>query len=426
MGEARNNQKFLDKILDPQSMKESVAFNATMSGLQLLGLLAMSFLGATVGFGFKDWLTTVTSYDYWVSFVVMTAEQFYAYSVGYRFTLSLMLTTEKYSEAIQQSVDILEGVYSENPDGTFKEWIRKPLKEDSAIIDIVADEMNLEERERLFRIAIQDVVSKLASKKNDLEAAKEILEKKKPAKIIRWAVMWILKLRMKKLDRKIDKINRRVTFLKAKQIDKEYLESLPDRKIPGYVPIDTAALHSAQEDELDDKAIKSKWGMRSQKEYEKKGAFKRALFRVIGGILMPLVAWGVVALKGGAVLAMIVMIIMQLRSGWSGATKTFKVVVLYNASQQFKILKEIQFRIPAVKKRLDEKKRLAEEKAKLEEEKRKAFALELAKGSAKLLTGSPVVKKQTPVPGIGNHEDDSRESNTTDILPQLHLNKSTP
>ncbi|MDD3958403.1 MAG: hypothetical protein PHW40_02805 [Candidatus Izemoplasmatales bacterium] len=54
----------MDKIFDSKTAKESVAFNATMTGLQLLGLLVVVFIGATVSFGFNDWLTTLSSYDY--------------------------------------------------------------------------------------------------------------------------------------------------------------------------------------------------------------------------------------------------------------------------------------------------------------------------------------------------------------------------
>lgn len=418
MSDVSKNERFMDKLLDPKTSKESVAFNATMTGLQLLGLLVISFVGATVGFGFKDWLGTITSYDYWISFVVMTAEQFYAYNVGYQFALSLMLNTDKYREAVQESDDILEGVFTVKQDGSV-EWIRKPLKEDSAIIGIVVDEMNLEERERLFRITIQKAVDKLKSKKNDLEAKKDSLDKKRYAKVIRWAVAWIIKIRVARIIRRISKIEQRIGYLKEKQTDREYLESLPDRKIPGYLPIDSAAIHSDQ-DEPDDKETKSRWGMRNRKKYEKKGAFKRAAVRFLGGIIMPLVAWGAVALKGGAVMAMIVMIIMQLRAGWAGAVKTFKAVVMYNTSQRFKVLKEIQFRIPTVKKRLEEEKRKAEERVRIEEEKKKAFARVLAENAAKLLMGPPAPQK----PMVS--KDPNPAEATFDILPKLNLTKSTP
>jgi hypothetical protein len=140
----------------------------------------------------------------------------------------------------------------------------------------------------------------------------------------------------------------------------------------------------------------------------------------LGGIIMPLVAWGAVALKGGAVMAMIVMIIMQLRAGWAGAVKTFKAVVMYNTSQRFKVLKEIQFRIPTVKKRLDEEKRKAEERVRIEEEKKKAFARVLAENAAKLLIGPPAPQK----PMVS--KDPNPAEATFDILPKLNLTKSTP
>ena len=180
----------------------------------------------------------------------MTAEQFYAYSVADQFGLSMMLNTEKYKVAIQESEDILEGVYAEKPDGSV-EWIRKPLKEDSAIIDIVANEMNLEERERLFRITIQKAVDKLNSRNNDAENKKNALEKKRVSKWIRWALIWIHRLRLVRLSRKIEKVERSIAYLKIKQTDKEYLESLLEM-IPGYMPIDSSALYSNQDD-IDDK-----------------------------------------------------------------------------------------------------------------------------------------------------------------------------
>jgi hypothetical protein len=423
MADDRSNKKFMDKLFDPKTAKESVAFNATMTGLQLLGLLVFAFIGATVSFGFQDWITTLSSYDYWVTFVIMTAEQFYAYNVAYQFGLSLMLNTQKYKDAIQESEDILEGVYTEKPDGSV-EWVRKPLKEDSAIIDIVANEMNLEERERLFRITIQKAVDKLQSKKSDKSEKKEILIKRKPARLIRWAISWILKLRISRLTRRIEKIERRINFLKEKQIDKEYLESLPDRKIPGYLPIDSAALHSNQE-EPDDRATKSKWGMRKRSTFEKKGAFKKAAARIAVGIFMPLVAWGAVALKGGAVMAMIFMIIMQFRAGWLAAMKVFKLVDMYNASQRFKVLKEILFRVPKVKKRLEEEKRLAEEKARIEEESKKAFARTLAENAAKLLMGP--INVSFPASGSNTHPvPEAPETNAFDALPKLNIIKSTP
>ena len=92
------------------------------------------------------------------------------------------------------------------------------------------------------------------------------------------------------------------------------------------------------------------------------------------------------------------------------------------ASQRFKVLKEILFRIPKVKKRLEEEKRLAEEMVRLEEEKKKAFARTLAENAAKLLTGPPAIVITPKDPQVG----EGRETNTFDILPKLNLSKSTP
>ena len=403
----------MDKLFDGTTGNESLAFNATMTGLQLLGLLVFAFLGATVSFGFKDWLTTITSYDYWVTFIIMTAEQFYAFNVAYQFAVSLLMSTDKYKDAIRESDEILEGVYTETPEGEVS-WVRKPLKEDSALIDVVVDEMNLEERQRLFGVTIQAAINKLSLIKNDLQSKKETLDKRQHSKLIRWAIDWIRKIRMDIFAKRMAKIDHRIEYMKEKSIDKEYLTSLPDSKIPGYLPIDSAALHSNQE-EPNDKAAHSKWGMRKQKTYEKKGAAKRAAGRFLSGIFLPLVAWGALTLKGGSVLAMIIMIIMQFRSGWLFATKIFKSVTLYNASQRFKVMKEIQFRIPALKQRIEVEKQKAEEEKRVEEEKRKAFMKATAEQMVKLLTAAP---------SKGSATNSKADTNTFDVTPKLNLQKN--
>ncbi|MDD5294094.1 MAG: hypothetical protein PHW40_07325, partial [Candidatus Izemoplasmatales bacterium] len=96
-----------------------------------------------------------------------------------------------------------------------------------------------------------------------------------------------------------------------------------------------------------------------------------------------------------------------------------------HASQRFKVLKEIVFRVPKVKKRLEEEKRLAEEQARLEEEKKKAFVRALAENAAKLLMGP--INVSVPASGANtNPVPEAPETNTFDALPKLNIIKSTP
>lgn len=339
------DKKILDALFEPESIKESVAFSASMSILQIIGLFAFSFLGATISFGFGSWFEVISSYDYWAYFVVMTGEQFYAYNIAYQFAISVLSNSEKYKKAIQEGDDIINGVY----DPELNKWLITPLRDDSAYIDIALNQMNSEERERLYKRKITKKIDKLNQKISDIEA------KQKPKFFL------FKKRRITKRLIRIESLKRTINYLEAKQNDKVYMDAIDDRKIPGFTRVELAAIYSGQESEVSED--ESKYTMRKRKTYERKGAGKRALVRFLTGLFLPLVAWGAVTLKGGAVISMIVMMIMQFSSGWQQAIKNFKKADMFNAEQRFTTIKEIQHRVPGIKA-----KELAFETAKKAEE----------------------------------------------------------
>lgn len=376
------DNKLLNALFDPDSIKETVAFNASMSILQIIGLFAFSFLGATVGFGFDNWLNVLGSTTYWINFVMMTGEQFYAFNVAYQFAISVLMNSEPYKKSVQKGNDLIDGVF----DDTTQKWLIKPLSEDSAYVDIAIDEMNLSDRERLFRKNITTKINSINKSITKIEL------KSKPKLLSKW--------RMNKRHKKIEQMNRTIDYLKLKMEDKAYFNSLSDKNIPGFIAIEQAAINSNQSERSDD-SNDSKWGMRERKSLERKGALKRAFSRILTALLLPLVAWGVVSLKSGAIVSLIVMLIMQFVAGWRSAIKNFKKADAFNAEQRFLIIKEIQRRLPVIKEReaANAKLKAEIEKAEIQawEDNKKLDAELLAKKKAEA-----IIEKKNERPAVMN------------------------
>lgn len=328
----QKDSKLLDALFDPESIRESVAFNASMSLLQIIGLFAFSFLGATIQFGFDNWLDVIESTTYWLNIILMTAEQFYAYNIAYHFAISILGNQPKYQQTIQNGDDIINGVFDEES----QKWLIKPMSDDAAFVDMAIDEMNAIERESCFKKQIINEINKIKNAINKIEM------KPKPKG-------WFKRKRTSKRERLVAQKNRTIDYLNSKMDDKAYFNSLSDKRIKGYAPIEQAAINTNQSDKQE--PTKSKYGMRDRKKLERKGAFKRAVSKILTGLMLPLVAWGAVTLKSGTLVSIIVMLIMQFVSGWREATKNFKTADVFNADQRFKTIKEIQRRLPAIKER---------------------------------------------------------------------------
>ena len=330
--QAEKDNKLLNALFDPESIKDSVAFNASMSILQIIGLFAFSFLGATIQFGFDSWLEVVYSTTYWINIVLMTAEQFYAYNIAYQFAISVLINSPKYRQSVQNGDDIINGVFDDDT----QKWLIKPMSEDAAFVDMAIDEMNVIERESCFKKQIINKINSIKNKINKIE--------------LRHKPKWLfVKYRVNRRERLVATKNQTIEYLKLKIEDKEYFNSLSDKQIKGYVPIEQAAINTNQSEKTE--VIDSKYGMRDRKRLERKGAFKRAIVKILTGLLLPLVAWGAVTLKSGTIVSLIVMLIMQFVSGWREATKNFKTADVFNADQRFKTIKEIQRRLPGIKER---------------------------------------------------------------------------
>lgn len=329
--QAEKDNKLLNALFDPESIKDSVAFNATMSILQIVGLIAFSFLSATMQFGFDNWLDVVYSKTYWLNIVFMTAEQFYAYNIAYTFAISLLMNAPKYVEVIQQGDDIINGVWDEEN----QKWLTVGIKEDAPYVDIACDEINASERLECFT---KQIISKMTAIKSK---CKRIELKPIPRLFKKW--------RISKRKRRIESFNQSIAFLNFKLNDMDYYNSLTDKQIKGYKPIDQASINTNQIERPE--GVVSKYGMVDRKKLERKGAVKRIGVKILTALALPLAAWGAVTLKSGAIVSIIVMLILQFVSGWNAAAKNFKKADVFNADQRFKTLKEIKRRVPGIKER---------------------------------------------------------------------------
>lgn len=385
---SEKDNKLLEALFDPESIKDSIAFNASMSIAQIIGLIAFSFLGATIQFGFDNWFQALSSYTYWLNVVLMGAEQFYAYSIAYQFAISVMMNSFKYRQAVQKGDDIINGVFDEET----QKWVLLPLSDDSAFVDMAIDEMNVQERKACF---VKQITTKIKSISNTVN---KISIKPKPKFFLfrNW--------RINRRERIIAQKNKTIEYLNIKMEDKEYFNSLDDKQIKGYTPIEQSAINTNQ-NEKSESLVGSKYGMRDRKKLERKGAFKRAATKILTAALLPLVAWGVVTLKSGTIVSLIVMLIMQFVSGWREATKNFKMADVFNADQRFKTIKEIQRRLPAIKEREAAQAKLKAEIEKAEiqawEDNKKFYAELLAKKKAEikdLRTDRPAVMNLTLLP----------------------------
>lgn len=381
--QTEKDNKLLEVLFDPESIKDSVAFNASMSLLQIIGLFAFSFLGATIQFGFENWLAVIYSTTYWINVVMMSAEQFYAYNIAYQFAISVMANAPKYRQSVQKGDDIINGVF----DDETQKWLITPLNDDSAFVDMAIDEMNASEREACYK---KQITTKIKSVSNTINKI-EIKPKPKFFLLKKW--------RINRRARIIDQKLKTIEYLKAKMDDKDYFNSLDDKQIKGYAPIEQAAIISNQSEKTE--TTGSKYGMRDRKDLERKGAFKRAVTKLLTALLLPLVAWGVVTLKSGTIVSLIVMLIMQFVSGWRTAARFFKTADVFNAEQRFKTIKEIQRRVPGIKERETARAKLKAEIEKIEiqawEDNKKFDAELLAKKKAET-----VIEIKAERPSIAN------------------------
>ena len=339
---------FMDFINDPSQIVKSTKFNMATAGIQFVALIFFAIVGASIGFRFQNF-RDVWNLDYWISVVVLLMEQLYAMNIGYDLGKTMTVNSNKELATTQeQSSALIEGAY----DNEGNELVR-PLKKDSAYIDIALQEIMEEEKVQLVKERMDEIIKYFESKLDYFRA----LPKR----------FYFLRLNIKvgKMKKKFHKRSTAIKYCEQQITDgNKMLENrgailaVPDVNVKGFTRYNYADLMSNQESGTNIRV--SKYYQKNEGQLKAKMFGKKALVNVAMAMIGPAILFGVNG--GDQTLGMIVysifILFVQLANGFKQGSSNAISAVLYNAVNRLKAIQDVKGRITKVKEAETEKEKL--------------------------------------------------------------------
>jgi len=337
--EDKKSNSFMSFLNDPSQIIKSTKFSIATAGVQFIGLLFFAIIGASISFRFQSFRDLLDT-NYWITVVVLLAEQLYAYTIGYNLGKSMMINANAELQTINTQIKaIVEG--AERTDGTRIE----SLKKDSAYIEQAIEQLSNDDKINLVTKRMKEIIKIFESK---LDYYKSLNKKD-----------WFFPRRIKigsrakcfwKCSTLIKYCELNVANGKDMLGDTDIILAVPDKNIAGYQRLEYANLMSSQEEIVQGSV--SRYHQRSEsKERAKKAgakAFKKFAMASIGGSIV----FG--ALGGSQALGMIIytifLMLVQIASGFKFGTDTVVKIILYNAVNRLKALQDIRKILPDIKK----------------------------------------------------------------------------
>ena len=350
--EKAKSNAFMDFINDPSQIVKSTKFNIATAGIQFLALGFFAVVGASIGFRFQNF-RDIWNLDYWISVLVLLMEQLYAMNIGYDLGKSMTVNSNKQLATTQeQSSALIEGAYDEQ-----NNEIVRPLKKDSAYIDIALQEIMNDEKVQLVKERMDEIIKYFESKLDYFKAL--------PKKV------YLLRLHIK-VGRKKKKFHKRSSAIKycEQQIadgnkmleNRGAILAVPDVNVKGFTRFNYADLLSDQENRANIRV--SKYYQKNEAQMKTKMFGKKALINILMAMIGPAIIFGVSGgdQAAGMIIYSIFLLFIQLANGFKQGSSNAISAVLYNAVNRLKAIQDVKTKIIKIKEVETEK-----EKARLEE-----------------------------------------------------------
>ncbi len=343
-----NSNRFMrDWITNPKEIINTTAFAIGSSAIQFFALLFFAVIGASISFKFEN-LVDVLNYDYWVSVVVLMIEQLYSYNIGYDLGRTMTINGNKELNTIKEQIEALvEGVYEND-----KEIVRA-LKKDSAYIDNILDELMNEEKIRLVKNRMKEIIQIF---KSHLDYYKSLKKKKYflPKKIV---ISKRQKKRFWNIEKAILYCETQIENGQEMLDNDNVILAVPDKNVKGFQRITYADIISTQNEKIANET--SKYYQESETQVKAKNYGKKAITKIGLSMIGPAILFGALFGDAGAVIYSIFVLVLNLMGGFKFGSQMVINVILRNAVNRLKAIKDIQARLPKQETKKEEIKEIA-------------------------------------------------------------------
>jgi hypothetical protein len=337
--EKGTSNAFMDFVNDPSQIIKSTKFNIATASVQFIALIFFAIVGASIGFRFEN-IRDVWNLDYWINVVVLLMEQLYAMNIGYDLGKTMTVNTNRELATTQEQIEALvEGAYDE----AGNELVR-PIKKDSAYIDIALQEIMDDEKIQLVKERMEEIIKYFESKLDYFKA----LEKS--------FYLFPLKIKVGKMKKKFHKHSSAIKYCDRQIADgkkmldnEEAILAVPDANVKGFTRYNYADLMSSQENGVNVRV--SKYYQKNETQMKSKMFGKKALVNILMAMIGPAILFGVNG--GDQTLGMIVysifLLFIQLANGFKQGSSNAISAILYNAVNRLKAIQDVRVRIVKVK-----------------------------------------------------------------------------
>jgi hypothetical protein len=337
---------FMDFINDPSQIVKSTKFNMATAGVQFVALIFFAVVGASIGFRFENF-RDILNLDYWISVVVLLMEQLYAMNIGYDLGKTMTVNSnQELATTQEQSAALIEGAYDEK---TGEELVR-PLKKDSAYIDIALQEIMDEEKIQLVKERMDEIIKLFESKLDYFKA------------LTKGFYFRRLSIKVGTMKKKFHKRSTAIRYCEQQIADgnkmlenRSAILAVPDVNVKGFTRYNYADLMSNQESGSNVRV--SKYYQKNEGQMKQKMFGKKALINILMAMIGPAILFGVNG--GDQTLGMVVysifLLFVQLANGFKQGSSNAISAVLYNAVNRLKALQDVRARIVNIKARETER-----------------------------------------------------------------------
>ena len=344
--EAKSNQ-FMNFMNDPSQVFNSTKFNVATAATQFFALMFFAIIGASISFRFETF-RDILDLNYWITVIVLLVEQLYAYNIGYSLGRSMMINANKELKTTNDQIEMLvEGVYDEKTN----EEIVRPLKKDSSYVEPALDVLMNKSKIELVKKRMKEIIEIFNSK---LDYFESLNNKRfwfpKRVRVAKHKGKWFWK-RSSAMFYCANQINYGKKMLK----DEETILAVPDRNVAGFQRLAYVDVISSQS-ESGNFGV-SQYYQRSEAKAKAKAFGRKAIIKLGMALMGSSIFFG--AMAGSQTLGMIVyslfILIIMFASGFKFGSDIVISVILYNAVNRLKAIKDIQRQIPILIKENEKK-----------------------------------------------------------------------
>lgn len=358
--------QFMNFINDPSEVINTTGFRIASAAIKFTGMIIFAVVGTTIsGLKFSN-LRDVLQISFWISFIVLLAEQMYASSIGFDLGRFLFFkANKKAQEALDTSEDYIDGIVDDEGKVILKGIIYDQKEAIQAI-----DEINKEDKMALIKNRMEELIGIFESKRSLYQVKKKNF----------WVIPKIMKITKKKFKiffRKktaVEYCERQINYGEKMIQNERAIMQVPNKNVQNYTELTYEDLISNSEEFS--QTTESRHHMRSEKKRKKQNQVKKTLFKLAASLAGPVILWGALNdVEAGYIVYTIFMMFIQFLMGIKESKDIVDNILVINETRRTKALKTIHSKIPEIKKKNKEveEKRLAEvEKNKIEKAEIKA------------------------------------------------------